>query len=575
MKVRVAVAQFDPKLGLIHENMAIVRSLVVEAASRGACLVVLPEMATTGYLFQDRAEAAPYAQVVPGPATVELEALARESSIHVVAGLLEVEPESGFLYNTAVLIGPEGYLGKYRKTHPFFADTRWAVDGDLGFPVFDLPFGRVGIMVCMDVSFFEVARTLAVAGAKVIAFPLNSRQPAPTEQWSVRAAENGVYVMAANRTGFERGTRFSGGSAVVAPDGKVLASLGNEPGVAIVELDAGLYGRDYWGYGAPVASRRPETYYSLLLRPCTWSASEVYGLTAGGNPSVVAASYAGTAAQLRTAAETAWHRHMQARKAKPDVILFPEKCLVDESGQPVAIPASEALAWGRQAAGDMDTALCFGFLEKEAGAVFNALAYVGPEQASCVYRQVHIPSAQQGRAVEQGNVAAGDAFRVVDTAWGRVGLALGGDLFFPETLACLSQMGADIVLAGARSGSGMLGMMVRERSRSFNLHVAVAHLDRAPLLVPCSDAGATGSSTGDAGGSAGPGGAGAGGGGAGGSGAGDAPFAANLGLDSGLGTGDVSWARFDCGAASTVRLKPAMKRRRPELYRTLAGRRGQ
>ena len=124
MKVRVAVAQFDPRLGRVDENTAIIRSLITEAASRGACLVVLPEMATTGYLFRDRAEAAPHAEVVPGPATGALEALARQSPIYVVAGLLEVDPVSGFLYNTAVLVGPEGYLGKYRKTHPFFADTR-------------------------------------------------------------------------------------------------------------------------------------------------------------------------------------------------------------------------------------------------------------------------------------------------------------------------------------------------------------------------------------------------------------------------------------------------------------------
>ena len=556
MKVKVAVAQFDPKLGRVNENMAIIRSLVTEAASRGACLVVLPEMATTGYLFRDRAEASPHAEVVPGPATGALAALARESSIHVVAGLLEVDPASGFLYNTAVLVGPEGYLGKYRKTHPFFTDTRWAVDGDLGFPVFDLPFGRVGIMVCMDVSFFEVARALSVAGAQVIAFPLNSRQPAPTEQWSVRAAENGVYVMAANRTGFERGTRFSGGSAVLAPDGKVLASLGNEPGVALAGLDTVQCGRDYWGYGAPVSSRRPETYYSLVLSPYTWSSAEVYNLDAAGNPSVVAVSYGGTAAQLRIAAESAWHRHMQARKSKPGVILFPEKCLVDESGQPSAVPGGEALAWGRQAARDMDTALCFGFLEKEAGAVFNALAYVGPDETTCVYRQVHVSPA------ERGSVASGDSFRVVDAAWGRVGLAVGGDLFFPETLACLSQMGADIVLAGARSGAGMLGMMVRERSRSFNTHVAVAHLDRAPLLLPCSDAGAAGTSAGSSAGSTN-------------AATGEAPFTANLGLDSGIGTGDVSWTQFDCSAASTVRLKPAMKRRRPGLYHSLAVRQGE
>jgi len=321
----------------------------------------------------------------------------------------------------------------------------------------------------------------------------------------------------------------------VAPDGKVLASLGDEPGVAIAELDTSLCGRDYWGYGAPISSRRPEAYYSLVLSPYTWTASEVYNLAGSGHPGVAAVSYGGTFGQLRTAAERVWHRYVLAQKSKPDVILFPEKCLVDDLGQPRAVTAGEALAWGKQAGSDMDCALCFGFLEKEAGAVFNALAYVAPDEAACVYRQVHVPPA------EQGGVTAGEAFRVVNTAWGRVGLALGGDLFFPETLACLSQMGADIVLAGARSAAGPLSMMVRERSKSFDIHVVAAHMDRAPLLPPGGDAGVT-------------------------------PFAANLGLDTGLGTGDVSWMVFNCTSASVVRLKPAMKRRRPELYHALAKR---
>jgi len=562
VKVKVAVAQFDPTLGKVDENKVAIRSLVTEAASRGARLLVLPEMATTGYLFRDRAEALPYAEPVPGPCTERIASLCRERSIYIVAGLLEIDTASGFLYNTAVLVGPDGYLGKYRKTHPFITDTRWAVDGDVGFPVFDLPFGRVGIMVCMDVSYFEVARMLSVSGAQIIAFPLNSRQPTPAEQWSVRAVENSVYLLAANRTGFERGTRFSGGSAVVAPDGKVLVSMGDETGVAISELDTSLCGRDHLGYGAPVPSRRPEVYYPLVLSPYSWASSEVYGLSAGGKPGIAAVSYAGTPGQLRIAAGRLWHRFTLAEKGKPDVIVFPEKCLVDQSGRVAVVTAGEALAWSRQTALDMNCALGFGFLEKEAGSVFNVFAFVAPDGTACLYRQVHVPPAERGDvaagqasmavagqggaaggqagvAAGQASMAAGESFRVVDTSWGRVGLAVGADLFFPETLACLSQMGADIVLAGVRSPTGQLGMMLRERARAFDVHVTVAQLDRAPLLVSAADGGVTPSET-------------------------------NLGLDAGLGTGDVAWAAFDCTAASTVRLKPAMKRRRPSLYHALA-----
>jgi hypothetical protein len=201
----------------------------------------------------------------------------------------------------------------------------------------------------------------------------------------------------------------------------------------------------------------------------------------------------------------------------------------------------------------MNCALSFGFLEDGSGSAFNSFVFVAPDGMASLYRQVHVAPGEQGGlpAGDRGSSAAGGspaggkasvtpgtAFRVVDTAWGRVGLATGADLFFPETLACLSQMGADVVLAGIRSPAAQLGMILRERARSFNIHLVLAQLDRAPMLVG-TDGGLKQSES-------------------------------NLGLDTGLGPGDAAWARFDCGPDSAVRLKPAMKRRRTGLYHALA-----
>jgi 5-aminopentanamidase len=218
--MQVAVAQIDPQLGEKERNLAVCVARMEEAAAAGAQLLVLPECAIPGYMFESGDEALPFAEEIPGPSTAAFERECARLGIHVVCGLLERDGDA--LRNAAVLVGPDGLVGTYRKTHlPFLGVDRFVVPGD-ALPVFDTPLGRIGIEICYDLRFPEVTRTLALQGADLVAHPTNFPLAAKiqTELITVaRAAENRVYLLTANRCGKERWAEFCGRSQIVDPYG--------------------------------------------------------------------------------------------------------------------------------------------------------------------------------------------------------------------------------------------------------------------------------------------------------------------------------------------------------------------
>ncbi|HZO87178.1 MAG TPA: carbon-nitrogen hydrolase family protein [Chthonomonadaceae bacterium] len=269
---RVAVAQIDPHLGERAYNRRVILERMEEAAQAGAALVVFPECALSGYVFPSAEEALPAAETVPGETTEAVAAACRQHNLYAIVGLLERDAASQ-LFNSAFVAGPEGLIANYRKCHlPVLGIDRFVGKGE-ALPILELPFARIGILICYDVRFPEAARVLALRGAEVIIVPTNwpqGAESAPLFLTRARAWENRVYVVACNRVGQERGTRFIGQSQIVAPDGTFLAQgdgasetllyaeiapaqarqkkLVFEPGV--FELD-------------PVGDRRPELYHDL------------------------------------------------------------------------------------------------------------------------------------------------------------------------------------------------------------------------------------------------------------------------------------------------------------------------
>ena len=207
-----------------------------------ADLWVLPELFASGYLFPDRRQADQAAEGIPeGPTTVALIDWARRFRCALVAGVLERDP-SGCLYNSAVAVDAAGLRGRYRKAHLFGTEKGWATPGDLPFPVLDLAGARVGVMICFDWRFPEAARTMALAGAQVIAHPSNLVLPHAPEAMVTRALENRVFSITCDRVGAEeaggRTVSFIGRSRIIGPDGEVLAEgPADRPAAEVAEID--------------------------------------------------------------------------------------------------------------------------------------------------------------------------------------------------------------------------------------------------------------------------------------------------------------------------------------------------
>src|SRR5438093_3369573 len=169
--MRVAVAQTEPQLGEKERNLETCLARLEEAAAAGAQLLVLPECAIPGYMFDSAEEALPHAEEIPGPTTEAFERECARLGVHAITGLLERDGDT--LYNAAILVGPHGLIGSYRKTHlPFLGVDRFVTPGD-ELKVFDTALGRIGLIICYDLRFPEVTRTLALKGADIVCHPTN------------------------------------------------------------------------------------------------------------------------------------------------------------------------------------------------------------------------------------------------------------------------------------------------------------------------------------------------------------------------------------------------------------------
>jgi 5-aminopentanamidase len=241
-KTIIACMQMDVEIGKVEANRRKIAGQIRAAAESAAQLVIFPECALTGYCFDSLEDAVPFAEPIDGPSSEVIAEACRETGTYSVVGF--IEKEGRHFYNAAMLVGPNGLIGGYRKVHlPFLGIDRFLTPGDEPFRVFELPFGRVGLNICYDASFPEAARALKLLGAELIILPTNW----PTGAWRTaefiinsRACENHVNFAAVNRVGVERGWQFIGRSKVVDFNGDTLgeASRENEE-TLFAEVDLG------------------------------------------------------------------------------------------------------------------------------------------------------------------------------------------------------------------------------------------------------------------------------------------------------------------------------------------------
>jgi predicted amidohydrolase len=227
-KIKLALAQISSKRENKGVNMQKMKELTFKARDQSADIVIFPELSLTGYVIRDQIYE--LAETIPGPTVKKVEALAKETGKHIVFGMPELSQKTkATVFNTAVIVGPKGLIGKYRKmslpTHSVFEEKRYF---RLGYQpaAFQTDLGNIGLCICYDVFFPEVIRLTRLKGAQLIV--CISASPAVRRNYfeiltAARALENTAYFAYVNLAGVEDGLQFWGGSRLVSPTGDILA----------------------------------------------------------------------------------------------------------------------------------------------------------------------------------------------------------------------------------------------------------------------------------------------------------------------------------------------------------------
>jgi len=263
--MRVGFYQFRPVFGKVAHN----RRKVLEKLSQvEADLIVLPELPFTGYSFTNREEAWHLAEPLDNSPTLwELAELCARKKMHLVTGFAERAGQQ--VYNSALLIGPQGLIHTYRKIHLFDREKLIFAPGNTPLSVQEIHGVRVGMMICFDWSFPEVARVLALQGAQILCHPSNLVLSYCQQAMLTRCLENHVFAITANRYGQERrphGTiRFTGKSQIVAPRGQLIyRAPSRKEMVYLTEIDPEeARNKQLTRRNHSFSDRRPEFYRTI------------------------------------------------------------------------------------------------------------------------------------------------------------------------------------------------------------------------------------------------------------------------------------------------------------------------
>ncbi len=274
--VRIACIQMEPIVGEKDRNVRRSIEMIEEAVGKGATLIVLPELCNSGYVFDTREEAFELSEEVPaGPTCQAWAGVAKKYGLHIVAGVDERDGDA--LYNSSVVIGPHGYVGTFRKVHLWNEENLFFEPGNLGFPVFKTPIGRIGTFICYDGWFPESYRLCALQGADIVCVPTNwvpipgqdeNREAMANILIMAAAHSNSLFVAAADRIGTERQQPFIGQSIIVSYTGWPVGGPASPDKEEIIYADANLSDarrkRNWNEYNQVLRDRRTDLYNEML-----------------------------------------------------------------------------------------------------------------------------------------------------------------------------------------------------------------------------------------------------------------------------------------------------------------------
>ena len=465
--IKVAAIDFIPAWGDLDGNIRRLVEAAETAAAQGVRYAVFPETAISGYDFADPAQLAPYVDTIPGRATAALQPLLKRSGMYLSVGIAEKDIETGLFYNSAVLMGPEGIIGKYRKNGLNGQDVQLFAPGNAGVNVFDTPIGRIALIICYDDTYWQYDRLATLRGAQIIGWHSVSDRVMPgTPPAQARSnhstvasvqhmsALNGVWVIGATRSGIERnpitGSQlyYNGGSSIWSPKGEKLVQA---PVIPPERLPPGLNGifattitpaeadpvRE-----AKLSRRRPSLYNPLLaLRRA---------------PVDNTASATRNRVTLEGAQWPMGASRLSGSQPKANALLV----LPELSALPTGLNAEQIVQRAESRGGAFETELAArakagkGYLvgsypERDGSRVFHTVVLVGP--AGTVlgrYRATHLTEAERAWATP------GDEPMVIVTPMGRLGLASVGDLEVPELIGLYQTLRADILAVPGGVPSG-------------------------------------------------------------------------------------------------------------------------
>jgi len=451
-RFRAAAAQTLARLGDVHHNIEVSTHLVNEAVRQGAELVVLPECMNTGYLFDSADHCRALAESVPDGAFVSaMSSLARKHDIFIASGITEWDGARGRIFNSGIMLDRKGEVAvHYHKQFLATHDQNWFSFGERGCPVVDTDLGRIGLMICFDGRIPEIARSLALQGAEIIVDMANFFAMDQADMWGpARSYENGVWLVAATKAGYERSIYYPGGSMIVDPNGRVVAKMPYERhGVIVADVIPELaHDKTIYAANDKFADRRPTTYGILVKNyqdtPVSKTAHEP--IVPARATSKVAAIQVHVAENVRSDDVFAMVDH--TAKLGAQVLTLPEYALIG-AWAPTAADAERAadgakthIAAAAEIAKRYGCVIGLPTVVREAGRLVVATVLLGPDGTEVGrYRKTHLT------AEERDWACAGDTYPVFETPFGRLGIMSGYDALFPETSRCLAAAAADIVL---------------------------------------------------------------------------------------------------------------------------------
>lgn len=451
-RFRAAAVQTLARLGDFEHNIALATKYVEDAVRQGAELIVFPECMDTGYLFDSAGHCRELAETVTdGPFVTALSELSRKHGVYIASGITEWDPAKEKIFNTGIMFDRKGKVAcHYHKQFLATHDQNWFSFGERGCPVVDTDLGRIGLLICFDGRIPEIFRAMTMQGAEVIVDMANFFTMDQADMWGpARSYENGVWLVAATKAGYERSIYYPGGSMIVDPKGRVQSKVPYDThGLAIadINLDAAA-DKSIYAANDKIADRRPETYGIMAL---PYRQTPISGVA--DKPLIPSQSVTKVAAvQMHVTDEASisdvFDMVDHTAKLGAKVLVLPEyafsaqSILFEDEAKALADQTAALLLRAQGIAVSYGCIIAVPTVERAAAGLYVTTFLIGADGKEIGrYRKTHLTAEERKWAV------AGNDYPVFETSFGRIGIMSGYDAVFPETSRCLGIAAADIIL---------------------------------------------------------------------------------------------------------------------------------